>query len=369
MMIWEHHPLRSGLLCKCGTLALSEHVHPGGPQVTTDVCVFVFDLLYHDGETLLKVPLRERRARLAAALPGMSPGRVQLATAVEIDPAGEEVRAGAAGTAEQQPQQQPQLEAVADVQAAPGEAVTMQQAAAGGADSAAPEQQQASDALKDVQQAAAVVGPTGSGDEEQAVVQQAGRPAAASMEQRVFELLLQSFDAGTEGLMLKRLDNHAGMGRCAGVQCCMLVHMVLWHALQERWQVQRQSAHAAMYQQMRLVVWICAMVMTMMAMSLPDARCCPHCCCQATSPASAANRGSRSSVTTARASGTHWTWCPSGRGLARAARWGKCLALSLGGGTAAGCAHAQPAAAPDPAAHARSVSLRQGLLIRLLTAS
>jgi hypothetical protein len=195
-------------------------------QVTTNVCVFVFDLLYHDGETLLKMPLRERRARLAAALPGMAPGRVQLATAVEINPAGAEVPAGAAGTTEQQPQQQ----AAADVQAAPGEAVAMQQAAAGGADSAAPEQQQASDAPKDVQQAAAVVGPTGSGDEEQAAVQQAARPAAASVEQRVFELLLQSFDAGTEGLMLKRLDHHAGMGRCAelsGAQRCVLVHMVL----------------------------------------------------------------------------------------------------------------------------------------------
>lgn len=48
-------------------------------SITVDVCVFVFDLLEFDGESLLQAPLRERRQRLLAALPGLQPGRVQLA--------------------------------------------------------------------------------------------------------------------------------------------------------------------------------------------------------------------------------------------------------------------------------------------------
>ena len=43
------------------------------------VCVFAFDCLYVDGETLLKEPLEVRRARMAAALPNMQPGFVCLA--------------------------------------------------------------------------------------------------------------------------------------------------------------------------------------------------------------------------------------------------------------------------------------------------
>ena len=38
-------------------------------QVTVQVCVFAFDLLYADGQPLVKLPLRERRARMAAAFP------------------------------------------------------------------------------------------------------------------------------------------------------------------------------------------------------------------------------------------------------------------------------------------------------------
>lgn len=48
-------------------------------QVKVPVCVFAFDCLYVDGQSLLKRPLQERRERLAAALPGLRPGFVCLA--------------------------------------------------------------------------------------------------------------------------------------------------------------------------------------------------------------------------------------------------------------------------------------------------
>lgn len=48
-------------------------------QVKVPVCVFAFDCLHVDGETLLKEPLEARRAHMAAALPSMQPGFVCLA--------------------------------------------------------------------------------------------------------------------------------------------------------------------------------------------------------------------------------------------------------------------------------------------------
>lgn len=53
-------------------------------QVTVAVCVFAFDLLYLDGEALVKLPLRERRDRLSAALPHLTPGHVQIAHSIEL---------------------------------------------------------------------------------------------------------------------------------------------------------------------------------------------------------------------------------------------------------------------------------------------
>ena len=52
--------------------------------VTVDVCVFVFDIVERNGESLLWLPLRERRAVLLEALPGMSRGYVQLAQGREL---------------------------------------------------------------------------------------------------------------------------------------------------------------------------------------------------------------------------------------------------------------------------------------------
>lgn len=48
-------------------------------QVKVPVCVFAFDCLFVDGDTLLKEPLEVRRARMAAALPNMQPGFVCMA--------------------------------------------------------------------------------------------------------------------------------------------------------------------------------------------------------------------------------------------------------------------------------------------------
>ena len=54
------------------------------------VCVFVFDILMLDGEALIKLSLRERRARISVALPLMKPGFVQLAQSLELSPGTEQ---------------------------------------------------------------------------------------------------------------------------------------------------------------------------------------------------------------------------------------------------------------------------------------
>jgi hypothetical protein len=60
-------------------LWLGSSCHLFRVQVKVPVCVFAFDCLYVDGESLLKRPLQERREHLAAALPGLRPGFVCLA--------------------------------------------------------------------------------------------------------------------------------------------------------------------------------------------------------------------------------------------------------------------------------------------------
>lgn len=54
-------------------------------QVTINVCVFVFDLLYVDGESLVHLPLRARRDRMSTSL-SMRPGYLQAAQALEFPP-------------------------------------------------------------------------------------------------------------------------------------------------------------------------------------------------------------------------------------------------------------------------------------------
>ncbi|KAK9865080.1 hypothetical protein WJX84_011403 [Apatococcus fuscideae] len=54
-------------------------------QVTIHVCVFVFDLLYVDGESLVHLPLRARREHMATSL-SMQPGYLEAAQALEFPP-------------------------------------------------------------------------------------------------------------------------------------------------------------------------------------------------------------------------------------------------------------------------------------------
>lgn len=53
-------------------------------QVSVNVCVFVFDILMVDGDVLLKSTMRDRRARVAQALPNMKPGFIQLAQSIQL---------------------------------------------------------------------------------------------------------------------------------------------------------------------------------------------------------------------------------------------------------------------------------------------
>ena len=54
-------------------------------QVTINVCVFVFDLLYVDGESLVHFPLRTRRDRMSTSL-AMRAGYLEAAQALEFPP-------------------------------------------------------------------------------------------------------------------------------------------------------------------------------------------------------------------------------------------------------------------------------------------
>ena len=72
-------------------------------DVAVRVCVFVFDLLFCNGASAVGATLRDRRAALAAALPGLGrmPGRLEWAASQELcaQPAEEAGEEGAAGGA------------------------------------------------------------------------------------------------------------------------------------------------------------------------------------------------------------------------------------------------------------------------------
>ncbi|KAK9829240.1 hypothetical protein WJX72_004715 [[Myrmecia] bisecta] len=141
-------------------------------QVLIQVCVFVFDLLYLDGQPLVAQCLRERRARIATALPHLRPGYVELATSVEICP-------------------RPALLGLADGVVAAGTGTSPRAASRPELPStAAPVQQGAQQAAADADVKAAQV---------EAKVE-------AKVEERLQEVLLEAFAGGTEGLMLKCLD-------------------------------------------------------------------------------------------------------------------------------------------------------------------
>ena len=208
------------------------------------VCVFVFDLLYVDGDSLVHLPLRQRRARLAAALPNLQPGHVQFATSMEFQPAavsaaaaaaaadggnyaaaavgtdpsisdveagvGDDARSGVVSPARSSDRLSPRddKEVVVGNQRADnlahggGDIDATDEAATAAAEAAAdaPGVQAADQGLK------SGIAVEGAADAEGAV----SDLALQSIEDRIQEMLLESFAGGTEGLMLKALDVAAG---------------------------------------------------------------------------------------------------------------------------------------------------------------
>lgn len=207
------------------------------------VCVFVFDLLYWNGQPLLGRSLRQRRALLPLALPGMQPGLVQLATAVELTCGSGGASSGAAVQSRPPPGEAGGLDGLEGVDlscfmpnapqgtsgaaAAPGTAGASAAAAsshrpveepAAAASALASAARSEGDAAAGSPAAHALApgpeGPqpaapapdntvdSGGGGEAAAVAQE----QAADSEAWVTAYMLGAFDAGCEGLMLKRLD-------------------------------------------------------------------------------------------------------------------------------------------------------------------
>ncbi len=210
------------------------------------VCVFVFDLLFVDGDSLVHLPLRQRRARLAAALPNLQPGHVQFATSMEFQPAvvsaaaaaaaaaadgsgsaatavgtdprisdveadvNDETRSGVVSSARSSdsPSHHDDKEVRVDEQPADnlahggGDIDATDEAAAAAAEAAA----DASGVQEEGQGLTSAEVVEGATDAEGAV----SDLALQSIEDRIQEFLLESFAGGTEGLMLKALDVAAG---------------------------------------------------------------------------------------------------------------------------------------------------------------
>ncbi len=218
------------------------------------VCVFVFDLLYVDGDSLVHLPLRQRRARLAAALPNLQPGHVQFATSMEFQPAAVSAAAAAAVAAVSAAAA---AAAAADgshsVVAAVGTDLSISDVEAGVDDDARSgvvSSARSSDSLShhdvvsvgdqradnvahgggDIDAtdeaataaAEAAADACGAQEEDQGLISGIAVAGAAdaeggvsdmalqSIEDRIQELLMESFAGGTEGLMLKALDVAAG---------------------------------------------------------------------------------------------------------------------------------------------------------------
>jgi len=213
------------------------------------VCVFVFDLLYVDGDSLVHLPLRQRRARLAAALPNLQPGHVQFATSMEFQPAavsaaaadaaaaaadGSDSAAAAVGTdpsisdveagvdddddarsgVVSSARSSDSLSHHDDKEVSVGEQRAENLAHGGGdidatheaAAAAAEAAADASGVQEEDQGLKSAMAVEGAADAEGGV----SDLALQSIEDRIQEFLLESFAGGTEGLMLKALDVAAG---------------------------------------------------------------------------------------------------------------------------------------------------------------
>eukprot|EP00198_Chlamydomonas_reinhardtii_P008670 XP_001698007.1 predicted protein [Chlamydomonas reinhardtii] len=183
-----------------------------GTHVTVQVCVFVFDLLEWNGTSLLHRPLRERRSLLPAALPGMSPGRVMLATAVELQPL-QPLQPSAVDR--EDGEEGPAAEVPVRMWPAPGEpaapaVVELLSSDEDGPGSEGPYGRPHADdtgapPAPEHSKAAAVGGHDPAAAAAQQPPCQPGPPSMGAS-RAVMDMLLQSFNTGAEGLMLKRLD-------------------------------------------------------------------------------------------------------------------------------------------------------------------
>lgn len=180
-------------------------------QVKVPVCVFAFDCLYVDGQSLLKWPLQERRERLAVALPNLRPGFICLAHSHVLHapadpppapPISEESSADAANAA---PQERASQQAVvppatpersvdrppSDMAAAAADGRSDDDAMRGGGDAVM--------CVADAADGAAAGGAEGE-------LPRAAAAAEADTEALIREHLQDALAAGTEGLMLKALS-------------------------------------------------------------------------------------------------------------------------------------------------------------------
>lgn len=167
------------------------------PQVKVPVCVFAFDCLYVDGESLLKQPLQERRERLAAALPSLRPGFVCLAQSHVLQ-APAAAAAAAAPELPAQPAGSPDT-----VQAAPVPPATPDRAAARPALDLGGAVEVDAAGRDDVMQLGAAA--VGAEADAGAAAEGAQSAAEAGTEALIREHLQDALAAGTEGLMLKAL--------------------------------------------------------------------------------------------------------------------------------------------------------------------
>lgn len=239
--LWPRAVLAIGIINIITRLAQQECLDM---QVTMHVCVFVFDLLYVDGDALVRLPLRQRRARLAAALPHLQPGHMQLATSIEFRPeavcmavaasASKEASAASGAQASQNPQQTGNRTAAESTSGDAGFAGAVRKDAVmsdmtssgraakpagdlpqhtpggGDVDATGVAAEAAQGAMPLAAAASASAEGAAKGAAEDEVEDLVSDLAVQSMEDKIQEFLLESFAGGTEGLMLKALDGAAG---------------------------------------------------------------------------------------------------------------------------------------------------------------
>ena len=187
-------------------IELFSHIKEWCGQVTVPVCVFAFDLLYVDGLSVLGASLRERRQRLAAALPGLRAGYVALARSWELPSAATRdvgIQSPMPGVAMAL---EPGLEGSKQVGDEAGAGALDDPCRTGQASEVDHDDGCGANGIPSRQQDDRVDGP------ESVRLKDASKEEEASdpREVRLREILQDAFAAGTEGIMLKALDIGAG---------------------------------------------------------------------------------------------------------------------------------------------------------------